>query len=210
MEPEKEGEEQWEQANPEQWAMTNEEDEAQNTEKPAPAPPLGPIRGGWRHPVYVPQDTGKKVYREPRPYCGFPTPLTHPQALEKKPKRPREDPNHRMYRAPARAGRIPPVFPPIPPSCIVKPRGPPPAVYHPMGGMVAPIPQPKYPGGPAKLMAQGQECHLKLRPIWVIEKGEVPDLKAGAYEAVPEGFERILEQTGPKPTPKHKSGGGPS
>ena len=56
-----------------------------------------------------------------------------------------------------------------------------------------------------QLMPQGQECHLKLRPIWVLEKGKVPDLNAGVFEAVPQGFERILEKTEPMTIPKAAS-----
>ena len=68
---------------------------------------------------------------------------------------------------------------------------------------MSPIPQPKYPGGPKPSATPGQECHLKLRPIWVLGKSKVPDLHSGAYEAAPEGFERVLEKPMPEKNPEH-------
>ena len=80
------------------------------------------------------------------------------------------------------------------------------------GEVVSPPPQPKHPGGckppTKKAEAADQECRLKLRPIWVLEKGKTPDLKSGIFEAAPEGFERVptrptnLEPTAEGPVPQ--------
>ena len=72
-----------------------------------------------------------------------------------------------------------------------------------------------------KAGAVDQECRLKLRPIWVLEKGKAPYLKSGIFEAAPGGFERVqmrsnsqepnVEESDPQvvevheiPTPQHQ------
>ena len=132
---------------------------------------------------------------------GPPTPLSHSQVITNEPRHPCDDPRRPMYKVGDKKGWIPPPLPTRVPTPTVGQQEP---VCRSTGEQIYPPPQPKHPRGfqPPGLHLNregGEERRLKLRPIWVHDGNDIPDIQTGVYEAAPAGFERVLAKPTPEP-----------